>query len=364
MGVEVDWRDMKTLVPASATLGTFTGALVKNIRDLSIEHAESLSRQGQPNLFPSVPKPLKSMYDKMQQVHPKTLSCSVIAKAKKDTDVKFRLLCATIDAAGEKGAPLHLKIKAMHDDVKRGAKSNVFPMVDIAHMLMPRQWYLKHIDPDGKRTLDEVYEEVHERSTLYYNLVVMRKDEGRYDFPSALDIYESFVWISRRTSWGKYPAGCVCRDSSTNCLCDHVLLTCAAFDETVQVPTNLVAETPELRKKVNHLRGTAGPRRAALIVARAKEQQKSASKLSYMDSPIGPETQPQPVKSKLVIPPAVMPPSSPSSQSSEELVVRIGFKLLYRLLTITFSTGGARTWRLFPQEAQGCFRSCRRSYCA
>ena len=139
-----------------------------------------------------------------------------------------------------------------------------------------------------------------------------------------------------------------------------MLLTCAAFDETVQVPTNLVAETPELRKKVNHLRGTAGPRRAALIVARAKEQQKSASKLSYMDSPIGPETQPQPVKSKLVIPPAVMPPSSPSSQSSEELVVRIGFKLLYRLLTITFSTGGARTWRLFPQEAQGCFRSCGR----
>ena len=146
-----------------------------------------------------------------------------------------------------------------------------------------------------------------------------------------------------------------------------MLLTCAAFDENVQVPTNLVAETPELRKKVNHLRGTAGPRRAAAIVARAKEQQKSASKLSYMDSPIGPETQPQPAMSRasnLIIPPPVLPPSSPSSQSSEELVVSICFKLLYRLLTITFSTGGARTWRLFPQEAQGCFRSCRRIDCA
>jgi hypothetical protein len=42
MGVEVDWRDMKQLVPASATLATFTGALMKNIRDLCIEHAEFL----------------------------------------------------------------------------------------------------------------------------------------------------------------------------------------------------------------------------------------------------------------------------------------------------------------------------------
>ncbi len=38
MEVEVDWRDMKRLVPASATLATVFGALVKNIRDLGVEH--------------------------------------------------------------------------------------------------------------------------------------------------------------------------------------------------------------------------------------------------------------------------------------------------------------------------------------
>ncbi len=45
MGVnlKVDWRDMKRLVPPSATLATFTGALVKNIRDLCIEHCDFLS---------------------------------------------------------------------------------------------------------------------------------------------------------------------------------------------------------------------------------------------------------------------------------------------------------------------------------
>jgi hypothetical protein len=76
MGVEVDWRDMKQLVPVSATLATFTGALIKNISDLGIEHADFLCRQGQPNLFPSVPKQLKSMYDLMQAMHPKPASRS------------------------------------------------------------------------------------------------------------------------------------------------------------------------------------------------------------------------------------------------------------------------------------------------
>jgi hypothetical protein len=65
----------------------------------------------------------------------------------------------------------------MHDDVKRGAKSYVFPMDEIAHMLMPRQWFLKSIDPDGKRTVSDVYKEVYKQSSMYYDLVVTRKDE-------------------------------------------------------------------------------------------------------------------------------------------------------------------------------------------
>jgi hypothetical protein len=152
---------------------------------------------------------------------------------------------------------------------------------------------------------------------MYYDLVVTRKDEGLYDFPNALEIYESFVWITRKSTWGKYPARCTGRDNSTDCLCDHVFLTCAAFEETVQVPTNWVAKTPELRKKTNRLRGTvtAGPRRADVIAAMAKDKGKSVSKLTFMDPPIGPDNQPQPtVKSraaKLVIPPPVSPPSSP-----------------------------------------------------
>ena len=39
MGVEVDWRDAKGLVPSSpATIGTYTGALVKFVADIGTEH--------------------------------------------------------------------------------------------------------------------------------------------------------------------------------------------------------------------------------------------------------------------------------------------------------------------------------------
>ncbi len=42
MEAVVDWRDMKKLVPASATLAIFLGALVKFTRDLGVEHKEWL----------------------------------------------------------------------------------------------------------------------------------------------------------------------------------------------------------------------------------------------------------------------------------------------------------------------------------
>ncbi len=65
---------------------------------------------------------------------------------------------------------------------------------------MPSQLFLKSIDPDGKSIVSDVYKEVYKRSSMYYDLVVTRGDEGLYDFPNALEIYESFVWITRKST--------------------------------------------------------------------------------------------------------------------------------------------------------------------
>jgi hypothetical protein len=72
MGVEVDWRDMKKLIPTSATLATFVGALVKNIRDLGEEHEAWLADRGRANFFLAIPSPPKALYDLMQGAHAKT----------------------------------------------------------------------------------------------------------------------------------------------------------------------------------------------------------------------------------------------------------------------------------------------------
>jgi hypothetical protein len=82
-GVITMWESRSTgetwsyLCPSQLHLA-YSGALVKNIRDLCIEHYDFPCRQGHPNLFPSVPNLLKSMYDLMQELHPKTLSCAVM----------------------------------------------------------------------------------------------------------------------------------------------------------------------------------------------------------------------------------------------------------------------------------------------
>ena len=52
MGIEVDWRDMKGECTSSATLGTFTGALVGLITQLGQEHRVLLKKYAA-NLFPA-----------------------------------------------------------------------------------------------------------------------------------------------------------------------------------------------------------------------------------------------------------------------------------------------------------------------
>ena len=65
---------------------------------------------------------------------------------------------------------------------------------------MPRDWYLKSIDPDGKRPFGEVKLEIVKRAHQYHDLVIHRKTEGEYDLLDALKLYESFHYIQRQTS--------------------------------------------------------------------------------------------------------------------------------------------------------------------
>ena len=141
MGVEVDWRDVKKLLPPSSTLSAFTGALMQFIADLSDEHFDFLEPTG--GLFPSQQVLTKAVYDDMQDFHCKTLLCSCIMAWRPKNDDKtpqiFEDLVQALDHSGCDGAPLHLKIKAYHADVAKGLKKkSALKISNVMELLMPR----------------------------------------------------------------------------------------------------------------------------------------------------------------------------------------------------------------------------------
>jgi hypothetical protein len=104
MGVEVDWREVKDLVPPSSTINILNGALMQFISDLSKEHFDFL--EPTEGLFSSKGDLTKHIYDRMQDVHPKTLLCtlpmSIIGDKSHKTLERFEHLVDFVDRSGGK----------------------------------------------------------------------------------------------------------------------------------------------------------------------------------------------------------------------------------------------------------------------
>ena len=125
---------------------------------------------------------------------------------------------------------------------------------------------------------------------------------GEYGLLDALHLYESFHLVQRQASWSQpgkdgkpdegFPWGCLCLQCQKWTLCEHTALVESLFRADIELPDNLVAETPSLLKKCNKLRGTAGPCRARILKEIAKERKKSTSKIGFVDEPVPPQPDP------------------------------------------------------------------------
>ena len=133
------------------------------------------------------------IYDEMQDFHSKTLLYTIPMACRCDQALKrFEDLVDIVDRCGVDGAPLHLKIKAYHADVAIGVREKSgLKQSHITELLMPRDWYLKSIDPEGKRPFAEVKKQIAKRAHQYYALVRQEKTMGEYGLLDALDLYES-----------------------------------------------------------------------------------------------------------------------------------------------------------------------------
>ena len=279
MGVEVDWRDAKGLVPSSSTIGAYTGALVKFVADIGTEHQTFLKPTD--GLFPSTGVMTKRIYDQLQGFDRDTLRYSVLLLVgHNNSERKWDEIVTRIHGSGDEDAPLHLKIKAYHDDIARGDTTAIkLTASEVRKILIPRQWYIQSLNPDGKRPFQAVRAEIVRRAHMYEELIIERTTEDQYKLLDALDLYESFDYVRRETDWGKFPFACICKWCCKWTICEHTGLLTSVFDPEVQVPVTLVAETPALRKKCSKVRGTAGPRRARLLKEIAKQKKKSVSKI-------------------------------------------------------------------------------------
>ena len=159
-------------------MGSSTGALIQFISDLSNEHYDFLKPTD--GLFQSQQVLTKAIYDEVQDFHPSTIIYTIPMSVVADKSIrKFENIVEYIDRSGVDGAALHLKINAYHADIARGDRqATKLPQPELVDLLMPLQWYLKQLDPDGKREFSEVKPLVLKRAYQFYDLIVKRTTEG------------------------------------------------------------------------------------------------------------------------------------------------------------------------------------------
>ncbi len=78
----------------------------------------------------------------------------------------------------------------------------------IGAIVLPRLSYIRSINPDGTRSLDDVRTEVRAQARRYFSLVMDpplakgRAEAAQHGVVASLDIYKSFHMVLRQTSWG------------------------------------------------------------------------------------------------------------------------------------------------------------------
>ena len=322
MGVEVTWRDIKKLCSAGCTLAYFLSMLCKFIRTaLGEEHKQALIDMGTPNAFISDPQPTKAMWDAVQDMHAKTLSCCFVLEPRNglDTLELLRDMLAEVMESGAPKAPLHLKILAKHEDNKAKGEEFILQLSDLRLVLMPRQWLLKKLDPDNKLSVDALRAALEDDMIEYKALIVEDWLDPHYDVKDVMRIYRKFNLITPAPKWGQTPLACTCKVCYANAVCQCTILLASLFNPEIRVPDHYIAATPSLRKLCRGIKGTAGTKRRKLIEAAEYNEKEVTSKVAYM-------TGTKRAKAPAAAPRALVVPESadcPSSSDSSDFQVPV-----------------------------------------
>ena len=247
---------------------------------------ERMGEDGHHNHFIREPQPTKEMYDAVQDMHPKTLSaCFIIATStsKRNPEIIYRDMMEQVMESGRARAPLHLKVLAYHSDRIAERERLPLELLDLKTVLMPRQWFLEKLDPDGSLTVPEL-RMILEPHVREYRAVVLRHapEPPGLTVKKALGIYKKFHFMSRQPEWGTIPFSCSCKVCFPNCVCQDTILFASLFNPKVRVPAEMVTATVSKHQVQNPIGGTAGRKKRRLIEERACNEKTIVSKVKYL----------------------------------------------------------------------------------
>ena len=305
MGVEVSWKLIKEICSYLASLATFIGALCKFTHtQLGVEHMHPMALDGHSNHFIREPQETKEMYDAVQAMHPKTLSaCFIVATStsKRNPELIYNDMMEKVMESGRARMPLHLKVLAYHHDRTTRREKLPLELHELKTVLMPRQWWLEKLDPDGLLTVEELRQKL-EPHVRVYKAVVLRigHEPAGMDVKKALRIYQKFHLLSRQSDWGKIPVSCSCKVCFPNCVCEDTIMFAALFNPKVRVPADQVTVTVSKRQVHKPIGGTAGRKKRRLLQERACNEKTVVSKVKYLkdatEEPSPPASPPAPVE--------------------------------------------------------------------
>ena len=69
--------------------------------------------------------------------------------SKRNVDILFSDMMEVVMESGHRRAPLNLKVLAYHSDRVSAGEALPLELLDLKTVMMPRQWFLKKLDPDG-----------------------------------------------------------------------------------------------------------------------------------------------------------------------------------------------------------------------
>ncbi len=169
---------------------------------------------------------------------------------------------------------------------------------------MPRQWFLKKLDPKGESSVPDLRDLLRQHMLEYRALVLLDHVEPGTTVKKALAIYRKWHVMNRQPTWGAVPFPCskVCL---AHCICRDTILLASLFNLELLVPADLITATVSTRARNIAIGGTAGRKRRSLEEERACNEKAIDSKVKYLRASASPPRE-------LVVPAAdgVVMPSS------------------------------------------------------